>query len=63
MERRDFLKGMAAVGGAAWTAQSTDASKNESPTPSLPTRPLGDTGVDVTVLALGGFTGMKEQRT
>jgi aryl-alcohol dehydrogenase-like predicted oxidoreductase len=30
---------------------------------SLPTRPLGKTGVPVTVLALGGYTGMKEPRT
>jgi aryl-alcohol dehydrogenase-like predicted oxidoreductase len=31
--------------------------------PSLPTRRLGRTGVEVTVLALGGFTGMKELRS
>ncbi len=60
MDRREFLKGTAAVGGLAWT--SSLRAGQDSP-PSLPTRPLGRTGVNVTVLALGGYTGMKEPRS
>lgn len=60
MDRRQFLKGTAAIGGLAW-ASALQAGK-VSPSP-LPTRPLGRTGVNVTVLALGGYTGMKELRS
>ncbi|MHB8898666.1 MAG: aldo/keto reductase [Thermoguttaceae bacterium] len=60
MDRREFLKGAAAAGSLAWTATTHAA---ESGPPSLPTRPLGHTGVHVTVLALGGYTGMKEPRS
>lgn len=60
MDRREFLRGTAIAGGLAW-ASSLHA--GDSRPPPLPTRPLGRTGVDVTVLALGGYTGMKEPRS
>jgi hypothetical protein len=60
MDRRDFLKGAAAVGGFAAASRLDAAGESR---PSLPTRPLGRTGVEVTVLALGGYTGMKEPPT
>ena len=60
MDRRYFLKGMAAAGGFT-LAQSQRAEAVD--VQSLPTRPLGKTGARVTVLALGGYTGMKEPRT
>ena len=60
MDRREFLKGTAAVGGLAWASALQGGEGNLTP---LPTRPLGHTGVDVTVLALGGYTGMKEPRS
>jgi aryl-alcohol dehydrogenase-like predicted oxidoreductase len=52
--------GVAATGGLAWSSQLKAAGENPPP---LPTRPLGHTGVNVTALALGGFTGMKEPRS
>lgn len=60
MDRRDFLKGAAAVGGLAGASRLEAAGENPF---SIPTRPLGRTGVRVTVLALGGYTGMKEPRS
>ena len=60
MERRSFLKGVAAAGGLTW-APGLSAAQGDWPI--LPTRPLGRTGVEVTVLGLGGYTGMKEPRT
>ncbi len=60
MDRREFLKGTAAAGGLIWA--SALQANQDSPSP-LPTRPLGRTGVNVTVLALGGYTGMKELRS
>lgn len=60
MDRRCFLKCAAAAGGLAWTLPLRAA---EGSAAALPTRPLGHTGVQVTVLALGGYTGMKEPRT
>ena len=59
MDRREFLKGAAVAGGLAWASPLQAAEDN----PPLPTRPLGRTGVKVTVLALGGYTGMKEPRS
>lgn len=58
MDRRCFLKGAAVTGGLVWTS-GTQASQLKSST--LPTRTLGRTGVAVTVLGLGGYTGMKER--
>ncbi len=60
MDRRKFLRGAAAVGGLAAT-ESLWALENNPP--SLPLRPLGRTEVQVTVLGLGGYTGMKEPRS
>jgi aryl-alcohol dehydrogenase-like predicted oxidoreductase len=60
MDRREFLKGAAIAGGLAWASPLQAAEGNPPP---LPTRPLGNTGERVTVLALGGYTGMKEPRS
>lgn len=60
MDRRDFLKG-AAVAGSLALPSSLKAAEDKAP--PLATRPLGRTGVKVTLLALGGYTGMKEPRS
>ncbi len=60
MDRREFLKSMAVAGGLAWASPLQAAEGSPAP---LSTRPLGRTGVKVTVLALGGYTGMKEPRS
>jgi len=60
MDRREFLTTVGAAGGLALAARSAAAA---SAAPPLPKRRLGKTGVEVTALALGGFTGMKEPRT
>ena len=60
MDRRDFLKGAAVAGGLALPSSLKAA---EDKPPPLATRPLGRTGVNVTLLALGGYTGMKEARS
>ena len=60
MDRRSFLTSAVAAGGLAWGLRSETAAGAE---PALSTRPLGKTGVQVTVLALGGYTGMKEPRS
>ena len=60
MDRREFLKGTAVAGGLAW---ASPLHAGEGNPPPLPTRPLGRTRVNVTVLALGGYTGMKEPRS
>jgi aryl-alcohol dehydrogenase-like predicted oxidoreductase len=57
MDRRLFLKGVAAAGGLSWTSRLQTA---ESESQEIPQRLLGRTGVKVTTLALGGYTGMKE---
>jgi len=57
MDRRQFLTGVAAAGGLAWAARAEGAERDPH---VLPKRRLGRTGVEVTVLGLGGFTGMKE---
>jgi aryl-alcohol dehydrogenase-like predicted oxidoreductase len=57
MDRRQFLVGVASGSGLALAASTLSAA--ESPK-ALPKRPLGKTGVEVTVLGLGGFIGMKE---
>jgi len=59
MDRRQFLAGAAAAGGLACVSR-VDAGDDRRP---LPKRRLGRTGVEVTLLALGGFTGMKEPRS
>ena len=60
MDRREFLTTMAAAGSLALASEGPAAPSGPQP---LPKRRLGRTGVDVTVLALGGFTGMKEPRS
>lgn len=60
MDRRSFLKGVAATGGITLAKTQQLAGGDVQ---RLPTRLLGKTGVRVTVLALGGYTGMKEPRT
>ncbi len=57
MDRRQFLQGVAVAGGLACFSRGKAAAVDSPP---LSTRRLGRTGVDVTVLGLGGFTGMKE---
>jgi len=59
MDRRQFLTGAAAAGGLAWVS-GRDAALQR---PALPKRRLGRSGLEVTLLALGGFTGMKEPRS
>ncbi len=60
MDRREFLVGTVAASGLASTRSLWAA---EAKPPTLPVRPLGRTGVEVTVLALGGYTGMKDPRS
>jgi uncharacterized protein len=68
MDRRRFLTTMAAAGGLACSAAPLSqgrlaaAELQAKPAP-LARRRLGRTGMEVTQLALGGFTGMKEPRT
>lgn len=57
MDRREFLVGTVAASGWASTRSLWAAEDNP---PTLPVRPLGRTGVEVTILALGGYTGMKD---
>jgi len=60
MDRREFL-GRSVVAGSLACAMPLRAVEGKSP--PLPSRPLGRTGANVTVLALGGYTGMKEPRS
>jgi aryl-alcohol dehydrogenase-like predicted oxidoreductase len=63
MDRRKFLgtlAGAVAVAGHAKPRSAGAAEGSAKPASgSLPTRPLGQTGVNVTVLVLGGVAGMK----
>ena len=62
MKRRDFIKAMAAVSatGLQAGAQAADpAVPPAGPDPSMPRRPLGQTGVEVSAIALGGVIGMQ----
>lgn len=60
MDRRCFLSGLLAAGGLS-SNLGLRATANDRQ--SFPTRPLGKTGINVTVVALGGYTGMKETRS
>lgn len=60
MDRRCFLTGALAAGGLVWGSRLEAVAEDRR---LLPTRPLGKTGDKVTVLALGGYTGMKETRS
>ncbi len=61
LSRRDFLKTAGAVGigsmlspiGSLTNAQES-SNPNETPIKGVPTRPFGKTGVDVSILSLGG---------
>ncbi len=64
--RRGFLKSAGALGagsvlGAAGSV--AQASQKDSPDkkPTIPKRPFGGTGVNVSILALGGVLGMSDQ--
>ena len=54
MKRRDFLRTMAALTAVGLEGKTFAAEKQ-----SIPRRPLGKTGVEVTALALGGVIGMQ----
>ena len=59
LSRRDFIKtvglgGMAATGIEAATAMAA-GEKSDEKAPSVPKRKLGKTGVDVSILCLGGM--------
>ena len=62
--RRDFMKGAALTGaaliGGAMTMAQNNTSTQDSPTPAdaeaqVPRRKMGGTGLDVSVLGIGGF--------
>lgn len=57
MDRRCFLTGAVAAGGLVCGSRLDAVADDRR---IMPTRPLGKTGDRVTVLALGGYTGMKE---
>jgi aryl-alcohol dehydrogenase-like predicted oxidoreductase len=65
MERREFLKSIGAiVAAAAPAALLAEGGAGEAPEkPKLPRRTLGRTGVEVSVLALGGVVGMQREKT
>ncbi len=64
MDRREFLATAVAAGGLALAPwDGARAAEPHAPSAPLPKRQLGRTGAEVTVLGLGGFTGMKEVRS
>jgi predicted aldo/keto reductase-like oxidoreductase len=52
--RRDFLHTSVAAGAALGLAAATGSAREE-PSTGIPTRPLGKTGVNVSILCLGGW--------
>jgi predicted aldo/keto reductase-like oxidoreductase len=67
--RRDFFKitGAAGIGSILGsmenTAKASIASASDTPgLPSVPTRPFGKTGVDVSILSLGGTYNLKSRQ-
>ena len=59
MDRREFLASVAATGGLVCTPLGYGAeAEPKTAAGQIPKRPLGHTGVDVTVLAIGGVAGM-----
>jgi aryl-alcohol dehydrogenase-like predicted oxidoreductase len=60
MDRRQFLSALTAAGGAVATPWVSAMAADSN---TIPRRKLGRTGAEVTVLGLGGFTGMKEPRS
>lgn len=68
LSRRDFIKAAGAAGlGSSLiplsvlAQSSTGSSTMNSDEMIVPTRPFGKTGVDVSILALGGVLGMSDQ--
>ncbi len=68
LSRRDFIKAAGAVGlGASLlplssSAQTSGSASTMNSEPLIvPTRPFGKTGVDVSILSLGGVLGMSDQ--
>ena len=67
MKRREFLKmaGAAAAAGMAMQqngqAADTPASKPSSNAPKLPRRPYGKTGIELSIIGLGGIVVMKAE--
>lgn len=62
MDRREFLATLAATGGLASAQFAHGADRRaDSSAATLPKRRLGRTGVDVTVLGLGGVSGMSRK--
>jgi predicted aldo/keto reductase-like oxidoreductase len=54
--RREFMQTAAAVAGAvAISAPAAPAAEDKKPGEGIPTRPLGKTGVNVSMLCLGGW--------
>jgi len=67
MRRRDFLrKGTVAAAGLAATKELLDSSARASASPklaSIPKRRLGKTGVDLSIIALGGIVVMNAEQS
>jgi hypothetical protein len=64
MDRREFLTAVGVTGGLALNRwDHALAGDQRTRVPPLPKRPLGRTGVSVTCLGLGGYTGMKEPQS
>src|SRR5215470_2015549 len=56
--RREFMQtaGVAAAGAVAFgTVATANAAEDKKPGEGIPTRPLGKTGVNVSILCLGGW--------
>src|SRR6478609_9297805 len=53
--RREFLQSAAAATAAAAVAGGTSSAQEKKPGEGIPTRPLGKTGVNVSILCLGGW--------
>ncbi len=64
MDRREFLSAITAAGGLACARSGLGAEDRASVAAQpIPKRPLGKTGVEVTVLGLGGVSGMSRKPT
>jgi aryl-alcohol dehydrogenase-like predicted oxidoreductase len=67
MKRREFIQTAAAVAVAGLGSRAAAAQERSAGIPmkpgSIPRRPLGKTGVEVSILALGGVIGMQRPPT
>jgi aryl-alcohol dehydrogenase-like predicted oxidoreductase len=62
MRRREFIKAVAVTGvglGPCITAARQQSGSTDSDRPAIPRHSLGKTGVEVSILALGGVIGMQ----